>query len=253
CKKVHTPEVPAFAMRAVKGEGMNVFTWTEWLRSYGGTFFDDKGDPVLDSPEAIKATEEYARLVTTYGPKGVASYRHFEIFADFQQEKLVSWIDATSLAARVNDPQASKVTERWAMAMVPKGPSGQFPGIYSHAYSIAADSKNKEAAWLFMQWFTSPEIQLKRAAKEGGSGDVTRTAVYDSPEFLKWWAKGNYAEVTKQAASIALPDYRPAYMPEWIELGDRLGTAIQEVIAGEKDAKTALTEANADIRKILKR
>jgi len=252
-KKIHSADVPAFAMRAVKGEGMNVFTWTAWLRSYGGKFFDEGGRPVLDSPAAVKATEEYARLLQSYGPKGVASYRHFEIMADFQQERLGSWIDATSLAARLNDPKVSKVTERWAMAPVPRGQAGLFPGIYAHAHSIAADSKKKEATWLFIQWYTSPDIQLRRACKESGSGDVTRISVFESPEFRKWWSKGNYAEVTLAMAKIAMPDYRPTFMPEWLEVGDRLGTAIQEVIAKERDAKSALAAANADIAKILKK
>lgn len=252
-KAIHSPDVPAFAMRAVKGEGLNVFTWTTWLRSYGGKFFDEKGNPILDSPEAVKATEEYARLLQAYGPKGVASYRHFEILADFQQEKLASWIDATSLAARINDPKTSRVAERWAMAPVPRGPAGQFPAIYAHANAIAADSKKKHATWLFVQWYTSPEIQLRRATKEGGAGNVTRVSVFESPEFKKWWFKGNYAEVTLAMAKIALPDYRPTFMPEWLEVGDRLGTAIQQVIAKERDAKSALAAANGDIAKILKK
>jgi multiple sugar transport system substrate-binding protein len=252
-KIVHSGDVPAFAMRAVKGEGLNVFTWTTWLRSYGGQFFDAQGRPILDSPQAVKATEEYARLLQTYGPKGVASYRHFEILADFQQEKLVSWIDATSLAARINDPKTSRVTERWAMAPVPRGPAGQFPGIYAHAHAIAADSKKKEAAWLFVQWCTSPDVQLRRAAKEGGAGDVTRVSVLEAPEFKKWWSKGNYAEVTLASAKVALPDYRPTFMPEWLEVGDRLGTAIQQVITKERDAKSALTAANVEIARILKK
>ena len=251
-KAVHTPELPAFAMRAVKGEGLNIFTWTTWLRSYGGKFFDAQMRPVLDSPEAIRATEEYARLLRSYGPKGVASYRHFEILADFQQEKLASWIDATSLAARINDPKTSRVTDLWAMAPVPQGPAGQFPAIYAHAHGIAATSKKKEATWLFIQWCTSPEVQLRRAAKEGGAGDVTRISVLESPEFRRWWSKGNYADVVLAMAKIALPDYRPTFLPEWIEVGDRLGTAVQQVIAGERDAKSALAAANADIGRILK-
>ncbi len=252
-KALHTPDLPAFAMRAVKGEGMNVYTWTAWLRSYGGTFFDAKRTPVLDSPESIKATEEYARLLQAYGPKGVASYRHFEILSDFQQEKIASWIDATSLAARINDPKTSRVTERWAMAPVPRGPAGQFPAIYAHAHAIAADSKKKEATWLFIQWCTSGNTQLRRAATEGGAGDVTRISVFEAPEFKKWWSKGNYAEVTLAMSKMAMPDYRPTFMPEWLEVGDRLGTAIQEVITKERDAKTALGMANRDIAAILKK
>jgi ABC-type glycerol-3-phosphate transport system substrate-binding protein len=54
-------------------------------------------------------------------------------------------------------------------------------------------------------------------------------------------------------AKVAMPDYRPTFMPEWLEVGDRLGTAIQQVIAKERDAKSALAAANADIAKILKK
>ena len=43
---------------------------------------------------------------------------------------------------------------------------------------IPASSKNKEAAYLFLQWYTSKETQKKRALIEDiGSGDLTAELV----------------------------------------------------------------------------
>jgi ABC-type glycerol-3-phosphate transport system substrate-binding protein len=90
--KIDTDELPAFVTRAVKGQGINVFTWVTFLRGYGGDFFDKDLKPTLDSPEAIQATEKYAELLQKYGPFGVSGYTHYECTTDFAQGKVAMFL-----------------------------------------------------------------------------------------------------------------------------------------------------------------
>ncbi|OPZ88449.1 MAG: hypothetical protein BWY74_03131 [Firmicutes bacterium ADurb.Bin419] len=53
-----------------------------------------------------------------------------------------------------------------------------------------------------------------------------------------------------ESLEIADADYRPRF-PYWREMGDRLGIAVQSVIAGEKDAKAAMDGAQEDAVKLM--
>src|SRR6185437_14932376 len=50
-KLTKPPGVFGIALRGLRGEGMNVYIWTEWMRSYGANFLDPKMNPVFNSPE----------------------------------------------------------------------------------------------------------------------------------------------------------------------------------------------------------
>lgn len=155
----------------------------------------------------------------------------------------------------LNDPTKSKVVGKWSTAMVPKGPAGRFPGVAAQGMMIPAAAKNKEAAWLFLQWFTSKETQWRRAVKVEGekSGDVTRQSVYKDPEYRKLYGGEHWIDSTFEDAKIARIDYRPFQLPEWVQIGDLLGIAVQDAIAGKRSAKDALDEANQKIADLMKK
>jgi len=130
----------------------------------------------------------------------------------------------------------------WDAAAIPAGPKDRTTSAYSHAMMIANDSKNKEAAWLFIQWYTSKDLQAK-VAKGGGSG-IVRLSVMQSPEYIEQWGWNNWVEATLESLKFGRPDYRPTYLPDWPQIGDTIGAYVQEVIIGEKTSEEAMSELN---------
>jgi multiple sugar transport system substrate-binding protein len=255
-QKIHSQETPAWAVRARRGQGLNIFIWSQWLWSYGGRYFDEKMRPVLNSPEAVRATQKYAELLRKYGPVGFADITHHDIvYSQFTQGKLGMFIDASVWSGVLNDSSKSKIVGKWSTATVPMGPAGRFPAVNAQGMMIPAGAKNKEAAWLFLQWFTSRDTQWKRAVKVEGerSGDVTRQSVYQDPEYRNIYGGQNWIESTFEGARIARIDYRPFQLPEWVQIGDILGIAVQDVIAGKQGAKEALDGANQRIADLMKK
>jgi multiple sugar transport system substrate-binding protein len=255
-QKLHSAETPAWAVRAQRGQGVNIFIWSQWLWSYGGRYFDEKMRPVLNSPEAVRATEKYAELLKKFGPKGYEAITHHDIvYSQFTQGKLGMFIDASVWVSVLNDASKSRVVGKWATAMVPKGPAGRFPAVNAQGMMIPVAAKNKEAAWLFLQWFTSKDTQWKRAVKVEGekSGDVTRQSVYKDAEYRKLYGGAHWIESTFEGAKIARIDYRPFQLPEWVQIGDLLGIAVQDAIAGKRPTKEALEEANQKIGDLMKK
>ena len=69
------------------------------------------------------------------------------------------------------------------LAPFPAGEAGQVPTAIGWGMAVSAHSKQPEAAWYFVQWATSPEIQ-KRMALQGIA--PPRPAVANDPEYRKW-------------------------------------------------------------------
>lgn len=69
--------------------------------------------------------------------------------------------DADFFAANYEDPAKSKVAGKVGYALVPAGPGGKsYAGLWTWALGINKATKNKEAAWLFVEWATSQRTLL---------------------------------------------------------------------------------------------
>jgi multiple sugar transport system substrate-binding protein len=72
---------------------------------------------------------------------------------------------------------------------------------------VASTSKNKEAAYLFIQWLNSEEISTKRVQIPYTLRDPFRTSHYTNPEYLsKWPDAKDYLDTLKVASEAGLFD-----------------------------------------------
>ncbi len=247
-------EVAGIALRGLRGQGLNMYIFTGFLRAFGGNFFRDFPNdmtPVLNSPEAIRAAQYYGDILKECGPAGAANWDWAEVLAGMQQGKVAMAIDASDFGFQIDDSVKSQTAGKWGYAMVPEGPAGRFPSAFSFLLTINADSKAKGAAWLFCEWATSKPCVRERALQ---TGTATRKSVWQDPQLaenLKYVGNGTWMDVFAKSLEIADADYRPRF-PHWREVGDRLGMSVQSVISGEKVADVAMNEAQRDIETVMK-
>ncbi len=249
------PNMYGYAMRGLRGNGMNIYIWAQWLRSYSGRFFTDLTDqrkPLFNSPEAIEATKKYAELLQKYGPPGSSSYSWDDVQTAFASGKTAMIIDATNFYNRIEDPEKSFISGKIGYAVVPKGPAGSFPGNYAMGFAISAvgakTDEEKEAAAKFIQWATSKEMELGKAL-EANIVSISRKSVFESKEFQSKMAP-DWVEAAKKSAEITMPNYRPL-VPEWREVGDLLGIAVESVISKQQTAEDALNEAQKKAEEVM--
>jgi ABC-type glycerol-3-phosphate transport system substrate-binding protein len=257
-KKINTPEVPAIALRGQSGAVMNVWHWSMFLYGMGGRIFKDYPKdftPVLNSPKAEKALQIYCKLMQNYSIPGAASATFDDVVLAMQQGKVAIAIEGAPLGGRILDPTQSKVRGKLGFALVPKGTGGRYPAFTAQGFVIPKGSKNKGAAYLFLQWATSKNV-LKAIAIKGTHVAVTRKSLWSDPDFIKKYnfdfGAGSYLQAFQKSLEIAPTWYRPTF-EKWTEVGDRIGLAVSEAIVKKKTPKEALAEANRDITQIVKR
>ena len=207
--------------------------------------------PVVNSPEAIEATQFYADILSKAGPAGVASWAWAEVLAAMEQGEVAMAIDASDFGFQIEDAARSHSAGKWGYTVIPAGPHGIHPSVFSFILTMNTASRNKGPAWLFMQWVTSKSTDLEVATQ---TGIPIRTSTMQGASFeqvVGHIGGGQWAEASTESLNIADADFRPRF-EYWREVGDRLGIAVQATIAGES-AKTALDEAQRDIERILRR
>jgi multiple sugar transport system substrate-binding protein len=243
-----TDDMPGICVRGQKIHTVSNSTGVVW--SYGGRIMDDPNYPkkaVFNSPEAVKAVDLYAKLGRDYGPPGVGNYTWQECVSDFQQGKVPMYLDVSVFMSQLEDPAKSTVSGKIGYAPMPSGPAGSFPNGGSWAVGINSASKNKEAAFLFLAWVTSKEMQLKIA---GDSGLTSRQSVLEAPVLAEKFP-ADWLEAFKIDMAATLPEMNFPPITQIDEFMDIYGGAVNAVMLGETDAQTALDEAKVKVDELL--
>lgn len=242
-KLTKPPQVFGIALRGLRGEGMNVYIWTEWMRSYGSNFLDPKMHPVFDSPEAVEGTEHYSNLINKYGAPGNGTWGWDKVSSAFASGRVAMIVESTAFYPVFNDPKQSNVVGKVGYAPVPAGPKGAFPANYSIGLAIPStvdpNSKTFKAAAAFLQWATSQQMEFARTDKDIGNED--RKSVNQS-DLLKSKIDAGYIKAVSEGQAVTKTEYRPM-IPQWREMGDIIGAQIESVFTGGKSAKDGLKAA----------
>ncbi|WP_159887737.1 ABC transporter substrate-binding protein [Paenibacillus puerhi] len=254
-QKIHSKETSAVALRAKRGQGINMFIFPSMMWGFGGSYFKDYPNdmtPVLDRTENVKALEYYMDLVKNYSPSGAGNYSFAEVISAYQQGNAAITVDGTSIITQLFEEGKSKYAAQTKVALVPQGPSGRSPMIAVHGLAISESSKNKEAAFKFIKWATSADIQ-KRIALKDYNLDFTRVSVSEDPDIKKKYNfdNGNLIKLRTESLNIARPDYRPL-IPEWAEIGDLIAAQVNGAVNGGVGAEAALKEANKQVTEVIK-
>lgn len=234
------------------------WTFVPYLHAFGGDVFRKAPDdlyPTLDTPEAIAAAEYYAGLLREFGPDGAITYTPDQVTQALKLGR-VNFTDAGQLhLSQLGDPATSKTLKTLKFGQVPRGPAGRFPGTAVHGLGIPVGSKNKEAAWAFIQWALSK--QTTRKAVLAGYGSPARRSDIDSREFrAKQVINGNDVaqlalDSIEQAAKTGHMKYRTVSV--YPQVDQQLNKAIALIVSGQASAKQALQQAQAQSITELKR
>jgi multiple sugar transport system substrate-binding protein len=145
--------------------------------------------------------------------------------------------------AGYEDPEISSIVGKVAATVAPVA-EGMEPkyGFGGWGIGINADStpEEQEAAWEFIKWLTSPEIQKEWIRNDGAP--IRRSTLTD-PELVEEYP---WFPLILESFENGDGDYRPR-IPEYSIIQDALGTAVNGYLVGELGAQEALDQAQAQV------
>jgi len=252
---ITTDDQAAIALRAVPGQGFNMFIFPMVMRAYGGTFFADYegGDltPAINSPENIEALNIYIELINEYGPAGAGNFNFAEVNAAAKNGQIAFAVEGTGIISQIVDPEQSQFADVTGIALPPGGPAGRSPAIGVHGMGIPASATNPEAAAQFIEWAVSAETVSKIALAQSFP-DFTTASVAENADVVAKYAAihPDFLSTRVAALDLAIGHYRPL-IPEWPALGQAIGESVNAAINGLMTPEEALEQAEADMRDIL--
>ena len=216
--------------------------WMQYNTQLGGAILDADGRPDLNSPANVESLTVYKELFEEAAPPGAVSYDWGGREEAFRQGLVANMQTWSVGASAYNNPEQSRIVGDAGIALAPVA-EGMEPtyGFGGWGLAINADisEADKAAAWEFIKWITSPEVQKKMVLD--GAGGVIRKSTTADPDVVDAYP---FMPVLHESFMNGNGDYRPR-IPQYPEIQDILGTAVNAVLVGDADPKAALDDAQA--------
>jgi multiple sugar transport system substrate-binding protein len=218
--------------------------------TYGGNYFDDDMNPLINTEPGIKAVENMIAAIP-FQPPGALNYSYMEVRTALVKGDVAMGKQWTCVGRAGEDPNESKVLNKLAYTTVP-GKISILAGGYT--MSIPKYSKHKDAALHFLHYFADVETGLPIVVKNT-TVDPYRYSQFEAidefrQEYPNWKRVDEYLDAIVTALEKGFPDLT---IPGAAEYNDVLDYELCQAIAGKKSPRRALDDAAAAWEKITDR
>jgi multiple sugar transport system substrate-binding protein len=226
-----------FSTRHSMSEVTNWFKdFQNWVYGYGGSWVDANGKLVVNSPEAVAATDAFkkvydAGIIPLGDPMTQQRTR-------FKQGQVAFSIDNSGGTLNITSGGALASSDM-AAAPLP------FPHPGAHQQilvGVSAHSKHPAEAKAFLAWMLTPEAQ--QALRDASGPDALATDVPVTAEFA---AQNPWAQVFADLAARSRSTLIPGYEAETAAIMRTVMEAVERVLITGVSAQEALDAAQAEI------
>lgn len=207
---------------------------------------------LLNHPGNVEAISWYIKTMKDYSAPGWNVVDWFDAKELFSTGKYGMFADCDFFAYSYEDasksPAAGKT--RYTGCLRPEGEEAQ-TGMWTWALGMATASKNKGAAWYFIEYMTGPE-QLAKGTIEYNNYNPTRRSVFEHPDVqavMKSWGQGTYLPIVLHNLEVARLGNTPH--PQGREVSEAEVRAAHAIWGGA-DAQAELDKAAEEINNIMK-
>jgi len=217
-----------------------VLFWTPFLWANGGELLtEDMKKAAFNSKEGIEALQFYVDLYKNASPEGSINYKRGDSMNLFTSGAVGMttqgpWFPKT---IKANAPDME-----YAIAPYPAKKQSVNMATADHII-MSSQTKNKEAAWKFIEFFTNPENDLKWAKNQGfipyHESNLNDEEIRSNPDMAF------FLDVAPESKTYPT-------LPQWPQIDQALADAVQQALMGEKTPEEALNDAAAKVNEALK-
>lgn len=263
---VHDPDNGMYGtcQRGKAGWGENMAFVGTVANAFGARWFDEEWNPQLDSPEWNAAVRYYVDLMLNSGPPGASANGHNENRALFKDGKCATWVDATSAAGDVRNPETSSVADKTEFIKAPKQATAKGTGwFWSWALAIPASSNKADTAKSFLKWATSKEyfemvgetkgwVAVPSGTRQSVEEDARRVAAAPfAPAVVDAILSVDPADATLLPTPYTGVQF--VAIPEFQGIGNYVGQQVAAALAGQSTVEEALANSqNFAVREMTK-
>ncbi len=247
--KEKEPEIYPFVARGDSSSG-SFGTSAGWAWAYGASVLDKDGNVTCDTEEMHNGVNDFVTLMKEYAPSDSAAMGWDTMSELFRQGKAAMNFDMNGFVSTYTSEDVSSVADQIDCTVItgPDGSPAQW--MYGEGLGISAFSKNKDAAWLFLQWRNSLET-IEKEVETGIRYDFPDTRIYETESYKEKTEKiGFFTEKLPEIMESIDSAYWPA-----TEKFDKVAEAFQQqislAIAGDQTVEEALNNAQSAVEGVM--
>ena len=253
--KAADPSITPLAVRGVRFWSSIHTAPISIATSYGVRDFiskDGKLDTGIDSPASVRFHEDYVAMIKACAAPSFANDNWYQVVDGLSTGRTAMAIDA-NMFGFWNDVagKPSSGTIAFAPPLRAPGAKNFDSNIWIWSLAMNGASKKKGAAWLFLQWVTSKEVNL-RGAMSGKLVNSPRASTWNDKAWVNYATKpefNNFVSTFKSVQDRSALQFTPRVgfgtaMNAW-------AVSMQKMVSGANVEKT-LGELAAEIRDDLK-
>ena len=222
--------------------GINLWTY---LESWGNEIFDQANKVAFQNDQGYAATDFFKKTVDNIAEQGHLGYDSTVLPDNMATGHGVFFYYWSSVTLSIVKDKKQTVADNigFATALGEKAPPLSMRGVWSMV--IPSDSKNRDAAWEFLKWFSSYQGQLNYV--KGGSGNPCRISVLDGADFKK-----TSPAAQAIAETIPIAKKRPIYK-EYGDIINQMDIWASKLTSGTSTSKQTIDGLAAALNDIMKK
>lgn len=239
-KKLNDPAKKRYAI-AMFGPEAGYYV-QPFIASAGGHLLSADGKKVLlDQPAAVRATKFYTGLAK-YAPPDYLTSNSYDGRVAFEHGQVAMYIAGSWFGGSVIN-EAPKLAGKWATAPLPKDKTCSTK-IAGDSLVMFDQSTHKDAAWLWMQYLSSPDsLRTWNVGQPDSTELPPLTSLLDDSSTFKGKAW------LKSFASMMSCDSTEQQGAHWPEIEQRFDDDLTKVLYGKLSVEKALADTAAYARK----
>jgi multiple sugar transport system substrate-binding protein len=215
-----------------------------YMQQFGSSLLDADGKPAINTEANVKALEGFKALFKSAPPDATGWWwgERNTAFANGTIAMMLNW--STAIKNHKN-PELNKFADNIETTFSPLGSEAGKYGFGGWGIGINADSKNQEAAWMFIKWLSCADTQK---AWIDNNGSPIRRSTLEDPDMV---AKYPWFPVLLESFVKGDGEYRPRE-PWYSKMEDVIGTNVNAYLVDQIDAQTAIDNMQAAAAEIIK-
>jgi trehalose/maltose transport system substrate-binding protein len=235
-----------FETRGAGGGGHAVWTIGSFTGSCGARWLAAEDRLATFTDRHLRALETYLRLIREVCPPDQAEISFVEMRRDYAAGRVGMIMDVGMEYAHVL-AQGGALAENSVVAMVPAGPAGRAPNLYSPPWAIPARSDMVDEAWELVKFLAS-DTQLETDGLTANAVETASLPVLYGRSFDRHFRPDLLAAV--RGSRAVAREERPLS-----DIGIAgcavVGEAVHAAVKGEADAAATLERIAAGLRRLL--
>lgn len=244
------PDFWGFVWQGAAYEGLTCDALEWQVSNGGGMIIEPDGKITVNNPQTIAAFERAKAWVNTISPPGVTTYKE-EDARNVWQNGNAAFMRNWPYAYAAGQGADSKIKDKLDVTLLPKGdgPNARNADTLGGWQEMVSKySKNQEAGVEFVKFLTSKEIQKSRAIERANLPTIA--ALYDDPDVVK--ANPFYARLKPVFQGGAVPRPSTVAADRYNDVSVAYFTAVNQILTGQKDAKTAVADLEKELQRIMR-